>query len=675
MKKTLSLLTILIFYSTFSQQNKEAKSISNLKTKIQNSEKGERLKWMDSLSNFIAQNTNFESDSINNYTQKYAIELDSIDIVARQTIHLMYFQNIIKGNPNAAKKIFENYQYIIPKIKNNTTKCKLIFEGANSYFYLGKYEKAISQFEKLNQLAQKNKLESFAAKAHQGIGSSYTEMGNFGKGSIYLQKAIKIFQKLNDTNAVMDARNSLSILYSKNNFFKEAKDERDAIVKLSLENKKYDLIPVYYFNYTGDFKKQGNQKDRILYLKKAINASDKSEFKGFLEPYLFASLATAYAETDSLKKAKHYFQKLQKINDGVSESSFKSVYLEAQKSIAFLEKDYQNAIQYGKEYVDLVKTNKQYEEIEFGEKFLIDVYSEINDEANALLHFKNYLKLRDSIGNAQNLRVLSYYQTIYETEKRDLTIKSNLADIKLLNKQNELKKQYIIFGGIGFITFLGLLLLYHSMKNIRLREQQRQQFTTQLINSQELERSRVAKELHDSVGQKLLVLKNALTLKSQNEEELQKLLNSVVTEVREISHNLHPYQFEILGFVGALEDLIENFQRTSKTFYSTDISIPKDIIPKEKEIIIFRIIQECLTNVEKHANATACQLVVKQSKDNILFTITDNGKGFDTSITSLYTNGLGNISMKERAIQINGILKIDSKLGSGTTVNLTIQKS
>ena len=674
MKKTFSFLMLVIVCNAFSQQNNDTEIILNLKKRIENSEKGERLKLMDSLANFMAYDTDFSTDSINKATQKHAIELDSVDMAARQTIHLMYFQNIIKGNPNAAKKIYEDNQYFFPKIKNNTTKCKLIFEGANSYFYLGEHEKAITQFEKLNQLAQKNNLESFIAKAYQGIGSSYTEMGNFGKGSIYLQKAIKTFQKLNDTNAVMDARNSLSILYSKNNFFKEAKDERDAIIKLSLETEKYDLIPVYYFNYTGDFRKQGNQKDRIAYIKKAIDATDKSQFKGFLNPYLFASLATAYAENDSLKKAKIYFEKLQKLNDGDPENSFKSVYLEAQKSIAFLEKDYQNAIRYGKEYVDLVKTNKQYEELEFGEKFLSDVYSEINDKTNALLHFKNYSKLRDSIGNAQNLRVLSYYQTLYETEKRDLTIKTHEANIELLDQRNKVKNQYMVFGGIGLLSAFGLIFLYRSRKEAKLRQQQQQQFTTQLMNTQEVERSRVAKELHDSVGQKLLVLKNAITLKNQTEEELDNLLNNTVKEVREISHNLHPFQFEKLGLIGSLEDLIDSFQRSSNTFYSYDIDLPKEIIPKEKEIIIFRIIQECLVNVEKHANATACQLMVKQEKNLIHFIVKDNGNGFDSINLLKKSNGMGMITIKERALQIIGNLKIDSKANKGTIVNLTLEK-
>jgi len=675
MNKIYWLLTVFISFNVVAQIDKKSQIVKSLKENIINSEKGERLKWMDSLANYYANDTDFESDSLNKITQKYAIQLDSIDMAAKQTIHLIYYQNIIKGDTETAKKIFEANQFLFKKIKSSQTKCKFLLEGANTYFYLRDYDKALSLYNMVEKLASKNKLEDTKAKAIQGKGSIYTEKGNFGAASLNLQNALKYFLKVKDTTLILDIRNSLSILYSKNEFFKEAKKERDAIIELSLKAKKYDLIPVYYFNYAGDYKKLNNQKARLESLKKAMEMNSKSKFKGYLEPFIFAGLATAYAENDSLQKAKLYFTKLKKIYDGKTESAYQSVFLEAQKNIAFAEKDHKNALFYGKKHVELSKKNKEYEEISFGEKFLSDVYTAMEDETNAFIHFKNYIHLKDSVENSNNLRVLSYYQTIYETEKRDLTIQSNQADIKLLNKQNELKNQYIIFGGIGFISFLGLLLLYHSMKNIRLREQQRQQFTTQLINTQELERSRVAKELHDSVGQKLLVLKNALKLKSQTEEDLEILLNSVVTEVREISHNLHPYQFEILGFVGAIEDLIENFQRTSKTFYSTEISIPKDIIPKEKEIIVFRIIQECLTNVEKHANATACQLVAKQNKDNIIFTITDNGKGFDTSITSFNTNGLGNISMKERAIQINGILKIDSKLGSGTTVNLTIQKS
>lgn len=674
MNKILWFVIVLMSCNIFSQHDKNNQIVSSLKKKIAQSEKGERLKWMDSLANYYALDTDFESDSLNKLTQKYAIKLDSIDLAVKQTIHLIYYQNIIKGDAYTAKKIFEANQYLFPKTKNIQTKCKFLLEGANTYFYLRNFDEALVLYNKVENLAAKNKLEDFKAEAIQAKGSIYTETGNFGAASLNLQEALKYFQKVKDTAMILDTRNSLSILYSKNEFFKEAKKERDATIELSLKAKKHDLIPIYYFNYASDYNKLNNQKARLESLNKALENNPKSKFKGYLEPYIFASLATAYAENDSLQKAKMYFEKLKVLYDGISESAYQSAFLEAQKSIAFIEKDYTNAILYGKKYVEQSKKDKQYEEVGFGEKFLSDVYKAIDDETNAFIHFKNYTRIKDSIENTTNLRVLSYYQTIYETKKRDLTIQSHEADIKLLNQKNKLKNQYVLFGSLGLFSIFGFVILYRSRNEAKRRQKQQQQFTTQLINAQEKERSRVAKELHDSVGQKLLVLKNALTLKNQTENELGELLNSAVTEVREISHNLHPFQFEKLGLIGSLEDLIDSFQRSSTTFYSYDIDLPKEIIPKEKEIIIFRIIQECLVNVEKHANATACLLTVKQEKNLIHFIVKDNGNGFDSVNLLKKSNGLGMTTIKERTLQINGTLKIDSEVNKGTTVNLTLEK-
>lgn len=673
-KFILWLLFVLLFNSTNSQNAQGEKTVKVLKKKMEQSHGGERLKWMDSLSNYFAMDTDFKSDSLIKITQQYAIQLDSVDLAIKQTIHLMYYQNIIKGNSNKAKKIFEAHQYLFPRIKSIPLKCKFLLEGAITYFYLRNFNKAMEQYHAAEQLANKHKLDNYTAKASQGKGMVHTETGNFGAASLSLQNALKFFVKVKDTSMILDTRNSLSILYSKNNFFKEAKSERDALIELSLKAKEYDLIPIYCYNYASDYKKLKNQKARIASLKKSLKVNAKSKFKNYLDPYLLAGITTAYAENDSLQKAKQYFEKLKSIYDGSTEGGHQSVFLEAQKSIAFLEGDFLKALLYGKKYVELSKNNKQYEEFELGEKFLSDVYLAMNDNTNAFKHFKSYTHLKDSIGNATNLRVLSYYQTLYETEKRDFIIKSQETNIALLNEKNKLKNQYILFGSLSIFAIFVFVILYRSSVESKKRQQQQQQFTTQLMNTQEAERSRVARELHDSVGQKLLVLKTALTLNNQINEDLTNILSNTVQEIREMSHNLHPVQFEKLGLKGSLDDLAESFQQSSKTFYSTNMEPEAITVPKEKEIVIFRIIQECLVNVEKHAKATACIVEVKEQKNKILFVIKDNGIGFNQYMQTDSSVGLGMISIKERALQIEGFLKIDSEINVGTTISLLLNK-
>ena len=117
--------------------------------------------------------------------------------------------------------------------------------------------------------------------------------------------------------------------------------------------------------------------------------------------------------------------------------------------------------------------------------------------------------------------------------------------------------------------------------------------------------------MHDSIGQRLLVLQKTFSKnKSQEETEL-KMINDVINEVRNISHNLHPFQFRKLGLTKSLENMMDAFQKSSEVFYSYEIDDDIDVyISKEKGLFIFRMLQECIANVEKHANATACNLTI-----------------------------------------------------------------
>ncbi len=221
------------------------------------------------------------------------------------------------------------------------------------------------------------------------------------------------------------------------------------------------------------------------------------------------------------------------------------------------------------------------------------------------------------------------------------------------------------------VLLFGMIGLWYILQ-LKKQHQLKEQFSTQLINTQETERSRIAKELHDSIGQKLLLLKNTLLLKNNTSDASIPLVEDTINEVREMSHNLHPFQFEQLGLTQSLHNLIDAFQNTSPIFFSADIEPIESRIPKEKEIFIFRMIQECISNVIKHAKATACQLNVTRKGKKILFVLKDNGQGFDMNHYTNHTSHLGLRTLKERAQYINAQLDITSSIHKGTTITITV---
>tara|TARA_R110002074_G_scaffold14788_1_gene51135 strand:- start:246256 stop:248283 length:2028 start_codon:yes stop_codon:yes gene_type:complete len=656
-----------------SQESETEKTIASLKQKIATSQKAEKLRWMDSLSNYIAFETAFENDSMVKATSQFAISLDSFNIAIHHTANQIYYLTNIKGTPEEAKKLYLSTRKYLPRVTLAEAKCKFYYDAGNTYFYLRDFSTALQLYDSIQYLSSQTKTGKYLGLSKMAKGQVYTDMGDFGKASLELQDAIRYYQTNKDTLGLVGARNSLVILYSKNRFFKEAKQERDQLIAISLMQEDYNSLPALYYNAAADQRKTKDIKARIRYLNKALEATYKSKYKEYYEPIMLSGLVLAYAEADSLSKAQEFLKIIEANKEKNTTGPYRTYYLEAIKAVELLKKNYANAIQYGEEYLSLMKEGKQYEEIEFGEYFLYQAYETIGNQSKAFQHYKAYNNLKDSIGDSQKVRVLSYYQTLYETEKRDLTIKAQETNIALLDEKNKVKNQWLLFGGMGFLSLFGFVWVLRSRNFAKRRQKLQENFTQDILKTQENERARIASELHDSVGQKLLIIKNSLVSKETEDKNEIDLVGETIKEVREMSHNLHPFQFEKLGLITSLKNMVETFQKNSNVFYSEDIEIQDGLMTKENEIYVFRMLQEAMTNVEKHSQATACNLTSKETKNYLVFTLKDNGKGFKAD--SMNTNeGLGMKTLKERAQYIGATLDIESVPEKGSSVSIKIPK-
>jgi signal transduction histidine kinase len=224
----------------------------------------------------------------------------------------------------------------------------------------------------------------------------------------------------------------------------------------------------------------------------------------------------------------------------------------------------------------------------------------------------------------------------------------------------------------------------------RLQREKRlqQELTQKQIESQEAERNRLASELHDGLGQNLLVIKNELQQltgeHNVSQEDLQRvtsLAQESLESVREIASNLHPHHIEFLGFRAAVDALVKNIANSSglKMEFSCD-KLDRQL-SKETEIHIYRIIQEGLSNIVRHASAHNVQVEIRTNPKSIDVIISDDGHGFDVSefqrdqkrtTSSDIGRGFGLASMRERARIIGGTLTIESLASSGTTIHLTL---
>lgn len=218
------------------------------------------------------------------------------------------------------------------------------------------------------------------------------------------------------------------------------------------------------------------------------------------------------------------------------------------------------------------------------------------------------------------------------------------------------------------ITFLSGIVVYSIARKNKIEHKRLQQFSQDLIKTQEEERTRVARELHDSVGQKLMLLTKKT--KSSGDNDLESLAGNTLEELRSISRGLHPATIERLGVTAAITAMINEVDKNTNIFFTSEIENIDAMLSKDAALHMYRIIQEVLNNMVKHAEAKAAFITIEANENEIKATIKDNGKGFEFSKASKKHHSLGMKTLMERAKIIKSKLQIKTQPNKGTTVEL-----
>ena len=199
----------------------------------------------------------------------------------------------------------------------------------------------------------------------------------------------------------------------------------------------------------------------------------------------------------------------------------------------------------------------------------------------------------------------------------------------------------------------------------------RDTFTRRLIIAQEADRKRIAGELHDSIGQTLLYIRNRLRrlrekpVSSADLDEVTSVAGNSIDEVRTIAQELHPHQLERLGLKTGLEDLVHKLTMSSDLKTFVDIEQAADDLPASRQITLYRLVQEALNNVLKHAEAATCQLALKIDSGVCELTIGDDGKGLVWE-DAIATGHFGLANMQERIRLVGGTMRHEGGPGRGT---------
>ncbi len=296
-------------------------------------------------------------------------------------------------------------------------------------------------------------------------------------------------------------------------------------------------------------------------------------------------------------------------------------------------------------------------------------WDSLRSKDSALYHYRIYKSLSDSLRDLGKEEVIAEMQAKYELKDKETELIKAMAENEVLKKDQEIhaiqRRNYLI----GFVFLIVVLIGIGYIIYQRIVRKQKEQFAQTLIKNIEEERGRIARDLHDDVGQTLSMLKNRIESKESYDEDkvVTESLSSVINQTREISRNLYPNYLKKVPVEEALETLFSKIEDTTDMTCSLECDNIDQQITQDQKMHLYRIVQELTNNTLKHSQGNALKLSITRFRNDIKFTYLDNGSGFRSKQD---LSGIGLMSIKERVGLMNGSVSMTSNKPTGIKVQI-----
>jgi signal transduction histidine kinase/Tfp pilus assembly protein PilF len=549
--------------------------------------------------------------------------------------------------------------------------CYSNFTG--NYKQIGNIPMAISYIEKSLKIDRQIGNKEGEGRELNNLAYMYNLQGDVQKALEYYFTSLKLREEMDDAKGAAVIRDNIGGIYLKQKNYPKALDQFEQSLKLSKQSK-YGIAEARAYNDIGYcYLQQGKTDSAIPYFNKALKLRQElQDLSGIAESLI--NVATVHKELANTKY-KDNRQKQDSLRKLALDEYYKSLstYEQARdKSGSIFSLLNISSMIYRHKLGDL-KTAKQLADtafrrarelgypnkIERAAYMLSLLYKEEGDYKNAYEMQVLHKQMSDSINNESNRKAIAEKTLQYEFEKKEAL--QNTAHEKELIENRNTRNQLIFAGLITILLLVSAFVFYNFRKNMRVKEE----YARHLLTGQEKERQRIAKELHDGVGQHILFLRNQLV--KLNNETLVTSADETLEEVRTLSKDLYPNQLEKYGLIAAVDALIKRVQDTTGVFASHDLEAFKQELSPEQQISCYRLIQECVSNALKHASATALRITATMVGKGIELVIQDDGRGFDKQkLKQAAHRSFGVLNLEERVRLLGGSTELETSPGNGT---------
>lgn len=555
---------------------------------------------------------------------------------------------------------------------------------AQTYYIRGYFDSSMQVLLSLLPMVKDWKDSTYKAMVNMNIGIAYREMGDFEKALSYCLEARHAIESSADELLKAKMDDALQVVYNYRSEYDKAIMYGERVISVARKTGDNDIRPRAYINLAINYigKKNYEKGEQLLNeaLPLAVQKGDKR-----IESVILFNLADLALRSRDKVKLKRYCRESLRLSKEIGSKDNEALGLRATAISFLMEKNIDSAEAYAKEAYHLDT-----------------LYKFRNEELPALMLLSNIAFSRGDVikgldlTDTLNARIEKIIAQIVSDHSADLEKKYETArkDQQILLQQSKIKQQamwnYVLTGSAVSILLLSFLGYRNYRHRQRLQQQRIMELETEkqlaateaVLKGEEQERTRLAKDLHDGLGGMLSgikytlnTMKGNLVMTPENAMAFERsldMLDSSIREMRRVAHNMMPEALVKFGLDTALKDLCNDVNQSGAlqvTYQS--LGLEGKIIDQTKSITIYRIVQELLNNILKHAGASHALVQVSSNENQLTVTVEDDGRGFDSGILN-QSRGIGWLNIQHRVDFLKGRWDVDSSPGKGTSVQIEI---
>ncbi|MBL7848840.1 MAG: sensor histidine kinase [Cyclobacteriaceae bacterium] len=497
----------------------------------------------------------------------------------------------------------------------------------------------------------------------------------------YFQNSCDHFERCQDT--VMLAQNyvNLSLLYH-NNLTDYTKGLEYGQLALQLVEQQSSDQPVLLWRTLNaiaiNYDDAGDLDRAIAFHRRNLAFKDPEYLNSSLN-----NLGNSLRKKKEYKAAENYFLQSLALVPPTDHYMLATVYL----NLSQVSEDLglrSRALKYNDSSIHYALKSNHSEKLRDSYEFAHRLYRSNGEPVKAYEALKHYMEIKDSVLSKEKAQVIYEMESKFQSAQKERQIVQLQSETlaKDLTIQQSRFLVWISFAGVAILG-MGAFWFFKrhqykaNLQHARERElQQRQRFSA-VIEAEENERSRVAKELHDGLGQLISTAKLGLSaIDLPTGEQPSKLLaNSIhvldqaTQEVRSIAHNLMPVALTERGLLPALEDMVQKINLAGLLDVRLQVSLGEGRLVPTVEVAVYRVIQEVINNMLKHAAADRIYITLRRDGNAVFLSMADNGVGFDQALVT-QSKGLGWKNIFSRIAMLNGNIDVQTNPGTGTSINI-----